>query len=480
MVGFITSSISADGGSFIILAQAEESNRPTVVDLTSRDDFGWGINTHHYSYSSYPESKLEEQIHWIAKSGSDWIRVNGAICSSAEEWAYFDTVVGLANKYGLKIIMTVEPSLEYGLDYITLAMEVIATRYNGEDGRGFVDYFQPWNETDLPLMKAKYGTGGPSGESIDHYYTIPVDGVADLPEYLEYFKAAKQGLINAGNKSKMMINYAATHWGCALYYLEHGLEIDMLGMDLYTTNPYDLEKSAEVISGACDRLYSDVIEKYNVPVFISETNLHMGYVTQEDRENPTLETYGALIDMLNIYYSRPWIKGLALYELLDEPDKGIDNQEAWFGLIKCSNNGEIGEPKPIYYEFQRLIKGNNDLPMIIRDTVDLTPYEKLIVGTAEDSNMGDEKPKDEISNSETPDLKPEFSENIFDDTNSFEEPEKEEVIIENIINPVKTMKTKETITKTPWGLGIAVALGLLIIPASYIVIYILLKKRKKN
>ena len=593
------SSLFAGDGNIIFSVKAEESKRPVVVDLTSREDFGWGINTHHYSYESYPESKLEEQIHLVAKSGATWIRMNGAICSSQEDWAYFDTAVGLANKYGLKIIMTVEPNKDFGLDYITLAMEVIATRYNGKEGRGFVDYFQPWNETDIPLMKAKYGDGGPSGESIDHYYTIPVDGVADLPEYLEYFKAAKQGLINAGNKSKMMINFAATHWGCVAYYLEQGLEIDMIGMDLYTVNPYDLEMSAEVINGACDRLYEDVVKKYNVPVFIAETNLHMGMVTKEDCEKAELSTYDALIDMLYIYYGRDWIKGLALYELLDEPSKeeGDHYQEAWFGLIKCSKNGEIGEPKPIYSEFQRLIKGNNLLPMINRDTIDLKPYEKLTVGTADDSNIGKDENTDtssditsseddyfssDITSSENSNVNSEVtsstptnnssnvtsskptnnssnvtsskptnnssnvtsskptnsSSNVtsskptnitsdltssepsnssshttgdisIDSSNDFTSSEEslddfntvtdalsnnnlvvedtvsqqvitEEVIIENITYPVKNLTIQETTKKVPWGLGVGIGLGMLIIPAAYIIIFILINKKKNK
>lgn len=482
MIGFVTSSLFADSSKIIFPVKAAESKRPAVVDLTTRKDFGWGINTHHYAHESYRESDLEEQIYLVAKSGATWIRMNGAICTNAEDWAYFDTAVGLANKYGLKIIMTIEPSMDLGLDYITLAMETIATRYNGEAGRGFVDYFQPWNETDITLMRAKYGNGGPSGEATDHYYTINVEGAADLPEYLEYFKAAKQGLIKAGNKSKMMINFASTHWGCALYYLENGLEIDMLGMDLYTVDPYDLEKSAETINSACDRLYEDVVKKYNVPVYIAETNLHTGYITKEECEKAELSTYDALIDMLYIYYERNWIKGLALYELLDEPSKeeGDHYQEAWFGLIRCDRNGVIGEPKPIYTEFQRLIKGNNNLPKIKRDSINLKPYEKLVVNTADDSNIGDNNSNMIETLPDMGDLDFIVDDTTDNDLNSQEQSNGEDGIVENSKSPVKTIKTLETIKKIPVVLGIIIAVGILIIPVVYIIVYILIRKKKKT
>lgn len=481
VIGFIASSFWADGGN-ILSVKAEESYRPQAVDLTGREDFGWGINVHSKAWATYPEIYLEEQINLVAKSGSTWIRMNGDIYADEEDWKYLDTAVGLANKYGLKIIMVVEPSIDLGLDYITLAMETLATRYNGEKGRGFVDVFQPWNETDVTLMRAKYGSSSASGTSPDHYFTISIEGLADLPEYLEYFKAAKQGLVNAGNKSKMMVNFCYTHWGCAKYYLEHGLEIDMLGMDLYSSFPYDLELSAKDISGACDSLYEDVVKEYNIPVIVAETNLHMGYVTQEDRENPTLDTYDALIDMMYIYYDQPWIKGLIFYELLDETNRSSDNQEAWFGLVTCDAHGVIGEPKPIYTEIQRLLKGNNDLPVISRDAVDLKPYEELVVGTADDSNLNDDisagntTGDDDFTGNEIGLNFGGITDSEINEDNKSQTKEAEETINENTVNPVKDMIIRKTTKKFPWLSG-AIILGVVLVGVG---IYDALRKCNEN
>lgn len=468
-----------------ISVQGAGSSRPVAVDLKSRDDFGWGINIHHRGYAAYPEAMLEQHINLVAKSGSDWIRLNGSMPSD-NDWTYLDTVVGLANKYGLKIVMVVEPPKDMGLDYITLYCKVMAKRYNGEDGRGFVDVFQFWNEVDLPLLKDKYGDGAPSGSSPDDYYTIPVDDAADLPEYLEYFKAAKKGLEEAGGKSKLMVNFASTHWGMIKYYLDNGLKIDVIGWDQYTVDPYDLELSAKTIKQSCNNFYNDVIEKHNVPVMVAETNLHMGFVNQEDRENPTLDTYAALVDMLYIFHNESWIKGVILYELLDEVTHGTDNQEAWFGLIKCDRTGAIGEPKAIYTEYQRLLGGNNDLAVVNRSEINLKPYEALIVDTADDSNLKDEDdtsdfidtlPEDDYDDSDVI-IDDETDDVVIEDVDTEEEVKTEEVIIENIITPVKTVKAKEITKKTPWKLGIGIAAAMLLIPAAYITIYILIKKKK--
>ena len=160
-----------------------------------------------------------------------WIRLNGQLIKEGD-WSYLDTAVGLCNKYGLKIIMVIDIDRSVSLEYITLMCETYARRYNGEEGRGYVDYFQVWNEVDIDLLQAKYGGSSPGGELETHYYTVPADGAADLPEYLEYFEAAEKGIHSKDSNSKFMINFSARHCGMISYFLRNGLKIDMVGNDL--------------------------------------------------------------------------------------------------------------------------------------------------------------------------------------------------------------------------------------------------------
>ena len=168
-------------GICVIPASAQD---PDAI-YTTREDFLWGINHHGNGIGSksYPDKDLEERIYLIAKSGAKVIRTNAEIEGSLTTQ---DQLVELCNKYGLKIIMVFGPRKDMGLDYIEMCCKALAERYNGKDGRGFVDYIQVWNETDAELIQAKHGSGGPAGNTNSAYYTIPVENALDLPEYTEY------------------------------------------------------------------------------------------------------------------------------------------------------------------------------------------------------------------------------------------------------------------------------------------------------
>ena len=251
------------------VANAEEPINaiPNPVDLTSRDDFAIGVNVHSALYAAYPEEYLAEQIHAVARMGSKWIRLNGQLIREGD-WSYLDTAVGLCNKYGLKIVMVLDIDRSISLEYITLLCETYARRYNGEEGRGYVDYFQVWNELDITLLRAKYGGSSPGGESEEHYYTVPVDGAADLPEYLEYFQAAEKGIHSKDSNSKFMINFSATHCGMVSYFLRNGVKFDMIGWDLYANRPYDRAISASELTKDYDLIQEKIYDTYGVPVIL--------------------------------------------------------------------------------------------------------------------------------------------------------------------------------------------------------------------
>ena len=351
--------------SFAISLKAEETVENETV-LTERTDFSFGINMFSYSssyssYSSYSAESLDEQIHLIARAGCKAVRIRAHFPDA--DFDYQDRVVGLCNRYGLKIIMVFSPDRGMGLDYIEMVCKSLAERYNGKSGRGFVDYIQVWNETDVNLLRAKYGGSGPSGKEIDHYYTTPVEGLVDLPEYTEYFKAAAKGIHEAESDTKFMLNFCFTHWGTVLWYLQHGVEIDTIGWDYYPTKT-DSAQIKALCRSAFDEYQNQVYEQYPVPVMICETTSNL--------------------DIINEAYARDWIKGLVVYELLDEPNNPVES-EKYYGLVNCERDGTIGDPKPIYYKLQRLWGGDNSLPRISKSEINLTPYDKFIVGTAQNT-----------------------------------------------------------------------------------------------
>lgn len=441
------------------------------VALKTRNDFYWGMNHHEGQYMSYQWEYMEEQIHLSAKAGCTMIRTGGTIDG---DLTYQDQFVGLCNKYGIKVIMVFKPSEEMGLEYITLACKTLAERYNGKDGRGFVDYIQVWNEIDALMIKAKHGTGGPAGSTYDAYYTTNVDNAADLPEYTENYRAAAKGIHEADSDTQFMINFCYKGWGSILWYLENGVEIDAIGWDSYGQSA-DHEVAAQKFKEDCDALYESVVKKYNIPVIICEANTSQEYIKSGD-STKKLETHETLLKMMDIAYTYDWIKGFTIYELMDQPYRG-DGENTW-GMVECDTNGIIGEAKPIYWELQKRLGGNENLEMLDRSIVDLTPYEKLKVDTTDDSHIGENKNDTSVSGGNA---------NIESDSDS-------DLEINNIdsngIPDVLEKKPDTIITETniveksfkmPWLILILSAVGIFLLIGGGVALFVIIdKKRTKN
>ena len=466
--GFSYSSGIAGFGS-VVKAEESGSAVPDPVDLTTREDFDFGVNTHPKSYDAYPEVYMEEQIHAVARMGSKWIRFGGSIPEDGD-WTYLDTMVGLCNQYGLKIIMVIFPEKDISLQHITTYCENFAYRYNGEDGRGYVDIFQVWNEEDHTLLKAKYGGSSPAGDNETQYFNFPVEGSADLPEYLEYFLAAEKGIHSQHSHSRFMVNFSMTHCGMISYFLRNGLQIDIVGWDLYVTQ-HEREEAAQRQIELYNLIEEKIYNVYHVPVMLAETNMDMKIVTEEERKKAETELgiYQQVIDNLYLGFRRPWLKGAVLYELLDEPIRG-DSSEARYGLIRNVNGGidvtDVNNEKPVYRELQRLLRGNRDLPVIKRGAVDLSPYEKIRVVTADESDLSVGGVFETL-----PDI--DWPEDDFADGMESDEDQ-------TVVHPVKKILQKETAYEIPWLMLILCGTGILLLAGGAVATFIILDKRKNK
>lgn len=465
--------------------------------FATRDDFYWGFNIHDKEYSSYPAEYLEQHIYLVANAGCNIIRINIRL---SDDWTYYDKCVELCNAYGLTTIAVFSPSLDLGLDYITMAFETVCTRYNGENGRGKIDYIQAWNETDNVLMKAKLGNSGASGMQLDHYYTISVEGAADLPEYLEYFRAAQKGIDNSGSDVKFMTNFAYKHFAPYRYYLENGVEFDAIGWDWYAhygTYEEEIEETEDI----CTNVYEGLVKDYPLEVIICESNTSVENF--DDWENVRFDEYFPAIAIMKTMYNKDWVNGLCVYELLDEMQyaSGSNPRESKFGFVNNDITGKVGEPKEIYYEYQRLIGGMGNVKLIPESTIDLSPYAALKVDTADDSAIN--KDKDEqnttvestVDNSESSDMpesdnsainKDEDKQNTIvestvDNTISSEETDAESSPqVQEVKTPVKQINTTQTVYDIPWLFIIIGSAVLLLLSCSAVSGYLYWQKRKQN
>lgn len=470
-----------------------------------RDDFYWGIGIHGSDYPSYPAEYLEQHIHLVANSGCEMIRIGLRL---EDDMTQIDKTIELCNAYGLTVLGVFKPSTEMGLDYITMAFETICTRYNGENGRGKIHYIQAWNETDNILSRARNGgSSSTDGTKLEYYYTIPVEGAADLPEYLEYFLAAQKGIENSGSDVKFMTNFAYKHYAPHRYYLDNGVKFDAIGWDWYAHFGTYEEAKAEC-EDICDQLYEAVIKDYpDIEVIICETNTSIENI--DDWKNPRFEEWFPVIAIMETMYSKPWIKGLSVYELLDEMQyaSSAKPREALFGFVTNDISGNVGEPKDIYHEYQRLIGGDGNTKLIPETTVDLSPYAALKVDTADDSSLKSEndetdtdvetdadKDEDKDININTDDVQsessmvqlpnenPQQTDSIVENTSS-----NEDTITNDILNkqeiktPIKQINTTQTAYEIPWlFIIIGSAVLLLLFVVAVVVFVIIDKKKTKN
>lgn len=449
----------------ICFVPAQATN--TDIYYKTRDDFYWGINHHHEGFNCYPEEYLEQRINLIAKAGCNIIRINGYINT---DMTYLDQVVGLCNKYGFKIIMTYIPELDLGLEYIELSCKSLAERYNGKDGRGFVDYIQVWNETDAVLLTDKNGTGAPAGKVFSDYFTISVPGYADLLEYTEYFKAAAKGIHEADSNTKFMVNFCYKHWGSILWFLDNGVKIDAIGWDSYGQSK-DTKTSVDAFKKDCEELHADVVQKYNIPVIITEANTTRELIPDY---NATREigNYEILLNMMEVAYGYNWIKGFIVYELLDEPN--LPDRESHWGMVDCKLGGIIGEVKPIYAKIQQLLGGNDNLPVISRSVVDLKPYARLKVDAADDSQIGKKDVAPSVPISNIPDITiPDIQPDDFEIDNG--EPEIVAATLETILKKTNVTRTSY---EFPWLFTILVGVGILLAAGGSIALFLIFEKRK--
>ena len=482
--------------SFTIFPSAAENSTNNEV-LDYRSDFLWGQNMHTNNRGTdAPDKYSEEALHLAAKLGVKMIRYQANYVH--QNFTEADQIIGLCNKYGIKVMLCIfpnnvdEPNQE-DLDLITQTTKTYAERYNGKNGRAKVDYFQLWNELEIDLQAAKYGTGATTGQSIDNYYTTSVAGKDDLIEWTKLMKAATKGIREADTDAKIVINFSWVAFGCIRYYIKEGVDFDYVGWDWYAQS-FDPDIAEKNFYAA---MYGGIIEtgsnKYDVmglrkaipdkDVIICESNTWVqGYAHSGgySDENMDLESYQPFIRQMKLAYQQDWIKGFCAFKLTDSPSHVVES-EKHYGFVSVKPGGEIIAPKPIYYEYQKKIGGTDNIERLLKSSIDLEPYEVFKVKTQDDTNMNQNLSTDSSnSNNDLIDSSPMFD---FSDT------ENNDTLNEDDLNQETTIKPKDIYKKTistiaatemPWLLIILASVGMLVVFAAGIITFLILYKKKLN
>lgn len=326
--------------------------------LFGRNDFLWGVMFHANGWGApFKYENIEQSVLLAARMGCKMIRID-----STADYKWLDKAIKLCNAYGMKVMLIIYiPNFSVKSPNIDLAavsehFKTLASRYDGKQGFGKIDFIQLHNELDLPLLSASCdGKPAPNGDK-------PEDWNNDYLEIvLNQLKAAVKGVKASGNDAKTVINMTWKHYGMIRYFYDNGLEWDIIGHDWYSDMMSALVRSGETPYAIGNFLY----ETFGKEIILCETNM-FGKLADFDENDPS--NWDLFVDCMADCYSQSHVIGFSVYELLDELRfdahcNGYD-QESHFGLVYCDLDGNIGDVKPIYRRMQNIIGGNDELPTI--------------------------------------------------------------------------------------------------------------------
>lgn len=331
--------------------------------LIGRDDFLWSSMFHAEPWGApFKYENIEEAMHLAAKLGQKMIRIDG---NSDLKW--LDKAIKLANAYGIKVMLIIytpnktvkEPHKD--LNAITEHYKNLASRYDGKQGYGKIDFIQLDNERDLPLLSASAdGKPAPNGDLPEHWNEEYLHNVT------EQMKAAVKGVKESGNEAKTIINFCWKHYGMLQYFMDNGVEWDICGHDWYSDMMGAFERSGSTAYGIGEQVY----EMFGKPIILCETNM---FGKKADFDENDASNWDLFVRCMEDCYSKDYVIGFSVYELFDElrfdEHDNAYNQESHFGLVYCDLDGNIGDVKPIYRRMQNIIGGNDELPRISIETV---------------------------------------------------------------------------------------------------------------
>ena len=253
---------------------------------------------------------------------------------------YLDKMVAEIQAYGMEVMLVMDDTSGTPQDVANRA-RIVAGRYKKGSQYGFIKYIQVFGEVDIVALDQSGTTFTCDGSKPEHYDPQVID------EWYEKFNAALTTIRSVNKDAKTVVSFSYVHYGFLLALLERGLEWDIVGPDWYQD------------MGSFQKLMDPLKKAFPHHEFlICEANVQ----SNKDNTHAPLSDWNWLLTGMDYCYNEDRIIGFIYYELLDElyflDNPNTEAREAHFGFVSCSRDGTIGEPKPIFYEVQRLLGGN--------------------------------------------------------------------------------------------------------------------------
>jgi hypothetical protein len=172
------------------------------------------------------------------------------------------------------------------------------------------------------------------GTSMNDYYHPCIDRVvAKLSGFAAAIKDTLPSL-------RIIIDFVWVHWGYLDYLTDASTKYDIVGYHWYS-NMGDIRHS----HGSISDVLQHVIDTYQKPVWITETNTFAGDMTIPSY-NQTIYINDTLNTILTYY---PAVQSYMIYKLFDEYQFGNSSGEAHYGLTKLVEGTRLFKPVATTY-----------------------------------------------------------------------------------------------------------------------------------
>ena len=313
-----------------------------------RKDFIFGMNIHNNGYEAYPQHYENEYRDLCKDLGMDIIRFN----FNPTDEETFEYAIHTAKFYknnGFKFMLC--------MDYPWWEDKTEEEFYEyfktvGSRMRGYVDYYQIFNEIDVGAMTADEGGLYNPGDGliIDNYNPRLVK------KAITAVKGALLGIKEGDPDAETCINFSWWHTKLLELFDENGCVWDVTGLDWYSEME-DISSVTHLLAWLerrfpgrdvlfCECNWRTFTNQHDIVVENGKKAVNKGYTAIE---RDALQAVW-ISDFMNLLKTADCknLRGIILYELVDQIAYGENHAEAMYGFMRCERNGDNKIPKTAY------------------------------------------------------------------------------------------------------------------------------------
>jgi len=357
-IGIFVTIISGCGGSTANTPTTSGiQNSPSGISSQNQSAIEIGVNGHPFAQVAYEDVGVQQQLDLVKGMGGKWYRVDcygNAI--QPEGISAISNLVAEAKSRGISVLPVIFPNVDINNENDLTKIYATAYQYSKALVGQFKNDVHVWelsNEQDgyAIINKGEVSTNGtvwqygvPDGDGVEQYEATRTQKAVAL------LAGLSDGVNAADPNARRIINASWLHYGFLKILVLNKVNFEVIGWHWYS-DMGDITNA----KGSVNVLQN--LNQFQKPIWFTESNRRNGSQGDngESEQNSyittTLKTYMSYASQYNI-------EKIMFYELLDEPQLGAANPEAYYGLVRlqrgASGKWEVMSMKSAYGTLQSL------------------------------------------------------------------------------------------------------------------------------